>query len=189
MKFKYRLVEQEEESGLKAVRGSYELILKALGNLTSDDLMDTLRDPENLKGTYVIKSKGLDEFLKTVFGNPLAKDETNVSLYKENGNELYRKIAKEVGPFKKGTPFTKPGLFWFPEKNAANLSLVKKYYEKTLSGEGEKLARTSLKPTKIDNVTLKFPVGDESELKKILGNTELKAGEDYILTKQKSEEI
>jgi hypothetical protein len=191
-KFKYRLVENEEtgeeESGLKTLKGKNELILTALGGKTADDLMAVLQNPENLKGTYVLKSEGLADLEKRVFGDPKASYDSNEKIYQENGMDLYRKIAKEVGGFKKGTEFTKPGKFRFPEKNKYNLDLIKKYLEKTQE-TGEKSVRTSLNPVPIDDISLKFQVGERKILEKILQNSKLESGKDYDIKVQKSKDI
>lgn len=192
-KYKYTLVEQEEggeeESGLKTIKGKNELILTALGGKTVDDLMAVLQNPENLKGTYVLKSEGLADLEKRVFGDPKASYDSNEKTYQENGKELYRKIATTVGGFKKGTEFSKPGKFRFPEKNKYNLDLIKKYFEKTQSEEGEKSVRTSLNPVPVDDISLKFQVGERKILEKILQNAKLEPGKDYDIKIQKSKDI
>jgi len=194
MKYTYRLREQEEggeeESGLKQLKSKNELILTALGDLTADKLMDIINDPSNLKGTFVLRSEGLRELERKVFGDTKASNDVNKNIYQENGGELYSKIFKEVGGFKKGTPFFKKSKtgeieFYFPEKNKYNLELIKKYFDKTQSGE-EKSVRSSLNPTKVDDMSLKFQPKDESILSKILKNAKLSSGKDYSLTKQKS---
>jgi single-strand DNA-binding protein len=134
-------------------------------------------------------------------GSGFRKDDDNNNKYKgktnnefdewlKNGGELYSKIFKEVGGFKKGTPFFKKSKtgeieFYFPEKNKYNLELIKKYFDKTQSGE-EKSVRSSLNPVKADDMTLKFQPKDEAILSKILKSAKLTAGKDYDLSKQKS---
>lgn len=194
MSFKYKLKEQEEgggeESGLKQLKAKTELILTALGDYTADKLVDIINDPSNLKGTFVLRSEGLKELERKVFGDTKASNDVNKNIYQENGGELYSKIFKEVGGFKKGTPFFKKSKtgdieFYFPEKNKYNLELIKKYFDKTQSGE-EKSVRSSLNPVKADDMTLKFQPKDEAILSKILRSAKLTAGKDYDLSKQKS---
>jgi len=194
MNFKYRLREQEEgggeENGLKQLKAKTELILTALGDYTADKLVDVINDPSNLKGTFVLRSEGLKELERKVFGDTKASNDVNKNIYQENGGELYSKIFKEVGGFKKGTPFFKKSKtgdieFYFPEKNKYNLELIKKYFDKTQSGE-EKSVRSSLNPVKADDMTLKFQPKDEAILSKILRSAKLTAGKDYDLSKQKS---
>ena len=76
MSFKYKLKEQEEgggeESGLKQLKAKTELILTALGDYTADKLVDVINDPSNLKGTFVLRSEGLKELERKVFGDTKA---------------------------------------------------------------------------------------------------------------------
>jgi len=213
MSFKYKLKEQEEggeeESGLKQLKSKNELILTALGDLTADKLMDIINDPNNLKGTFVLRSEGLKELERKVFGDTKATNEVNQKIYQENGIKLYNEIAKEVGGFKKGTkPFSKkktpnsktnnpgdPYEFLFPEKNVYNLNLIKKYFDKTQSSK-EKSIESALDLVKIDDVTLKLKPKDKSaetikSQEKLIDtiltqNAKLVNGKDYSLTKQKS---
>ena len=94
MNFKYRLREQEEggeeESGLKQLKAKTELILTALGDYTADKLVDVINDPSNLKGTFVLRSEGLKELERKVFGDTKASNDVNKNIYQENGGELYR---------------------------------------------------------------------------------------------------
>lgn len=198
MKYQYRLTENEEtggeeESGLKTIKGKNELILTALDGKTANDLMDVLQNPDNLKGTFVLRAEGLTDLEKRVFGDTKASNEANKAIYQENGMELYKKISSVVGGFKKGTPFAKKGKtgeidFYFPEKNKYNLDLIKKYYESQSTGD-EKSVRTSLNPVPVDDFSLKFQVSDENKLRKILNNAKLVPGKDYNLAKQKSKDI
>lgn len=196
MKYKYRLVEQEEggeeESGLKQLRAKSELILKS-NKYTADELLDILNDPKNLESVFIAKSEGLADLERRVFGdkpNRRSNYPINKEIYKENGKELYRKIAQTVGGFDKGTPAVKKDSagnieFFFPEKSKYNLDLIKSYYDKT-SESGEKSVKSKLTPEKVDNNTLKFDAKDKSDLEKILKNSKLILGQDYTLEKQKS---
>lgn len=193
-KYKYRLVEQEEggeeESGLKQFKAKSELILKS-NKYTADELLDILNDPKNLEGVFVSKASGLANLEKQVFGdqpNRRSNYAVNKEIYKQNGKDLYRKIAQTVGGFDKGTPAVKKDTagnieFFFPEKSKYNLDLVKDYYTKT---SGENAVRSTLTPEKVDDKTLKFELKDKSTLEKILKNSKLILGQDYSLDKQKS---
>lgn len=199
-KYKYKLREQEEESGLKKLKAKNDLILTALGNLNADKLMDIINTPSNLKGTFVLRGDKLKELEYKIFspeGN--TSHEIKKNLFKgigENGEklegihglELLKDIVKTVGKFE-GTPDfkkSKEGMeFWFPEKNKYNINLVRDYFNKTQSGE-ENTIRTSLNPVKVDDVSLKFQPRDEKILEKILKNAGLSYKKDYDLFIQKS---
>ena len=193
-KYKYRLVEQEEggeeESGLKQLKAKSELVLTS-EKYNADQLLDIINNPDNLEGVFVSKAGGLTDLEKQVFGdkpNLRANYQTNREIYKQNGKDLYRKIAQEVGGFQKGTPASKKDAegnveFFFPEKSKYNLDLVKKYYAKI---SGEQAVKSSLNPTKVDDRTLKFELKDRSVLDKILKNAKLVPTEDFNLEKRKS---
>jgi hypothetical protein len=204
-KYKYKLREQEEgggeEGGLKKLKTKTDLILVGLRGLTADKLMDIINNPENLKGTFVLRSDELKKLEKKVFspeGNTSHDvkrdlfqkgiDETGEKLEGLHGFELLKDIVKNGGTFK-GTPDfkkTKEGMeFWFPEKNKYNLNLVRDYFTKTQTG-GENAIRTSLNPVKVDDVSLKFQPRDEKIIEKILKNAKLRYKLDYDLITQKS---
>ena len=195
MNYKYKLIEQEEDSGLKGLRAKNELILTAKGGLqNADDLLKIINDPKNLKDVFAIESRGLDDLISKVFGNK-AKIPANVNLnkqiYQENGIALYKKIEDTVGKkLDKKSPVIKKDkegkvLFAFPEITKYNKDIVEAYYNMT--SEGKQAKKSSLSPKKVDDLTLKFPVGDEATLKKILKNAGLTT-DDYKIEKQEISE-
>jgi hypothetical protein len=195
MNYKYKLIEQEEDSGLKGLRAKNELILTAKGGLqNADDLLKIINDPKNLKDVFAVESRGLDDLISKVFGNK-AKIPANVNLnkqiYQENGITLYKKIEDTVGKkLDKKSPVIKKDkegkvLFAFPEITKYNKDIIEAYYNMT--SEGKQAKKSSLSPKKVDDLTLKFPVGDEAILKKILKNAGLTT-DDYKIEKQEISE-
>lgn len=191
-KFKYRLVEQdEEENGLKGLKAKSELVLTTGENFTADDFKKIINNPKNLEG-YTIVSQDLKDFKQKVFGdrpNILSTKKTNVNIYNENGKTLYNDIETKTGEKfdKKGAIIEKDKtgktLFVFPQKNAYNEKLVEKYFELEKSGD-IKTKRSSLRAIKVDDNTLTFPMSDESTLKKILAKAIINGditSEDYTL--------
>jgi hypothetical protein len=193
MKYQYRLIkenDEEEVSGLKGLKTQSELILTTLGDYTAKDIINIIKDPKNLEKVYTKETTGFDELELKVFGdrpaaNPTLK--TNIEIYKENGKALYSKIEDTVGEKfdKRGAEIRKDKagntLFVFPKKNIQNKELVEKYFNLT---SGEQAKKADLRPKEIDDFTLKFPLIDGPDLKKILNNAELESGKDYKLTKQ-----
>lgn len=173
--FKYRLVESdEEENGLKSLKTKSELVLVAGEDFTADDFIKIINDPKNLEG-YAIVSQDLKDFKQKVFGdrpNIVSTTKTNVEIYNSNGKSLYNDIEAKTGEKfdKKGAIIKKDKtgktIFVFPQKNSYNDTLVEKYFN--LINSEKKTKRSSIKYTKIDDNTLKFPMNDESTLKKIL---------------------
>lgn len=197
MNFKYRLIEQEEEDGLKGLRGKNELFLTS-EKYTADELLDILNDPKNLGDTYVGRSKELDDLYKRVFGMPTASDKENKDLYNTEyngfvGKDLYRDIISKVSKkFDRVPPFTKKDengkeMYYFFGKTKNNEEVVKDYYLKT-SDSTKKFIKADITPKKISDNKLNFPLSDEVSLKKILKAAGLEKGIDYELNKEKVEE-
>jgi hypothetical protein len=197
MNFKYRLIEQEEEDGLKGLRGKNELFLTS-EKYTADELLKILNDPKNLGDTYVGRSKELDDLYKRVFGIPTASDKENKDLYNTEyngfvGKDLYRDIISKVSKkFDRVPPFTKKDengetMYYFFGKTKNNEEVVKDYYLET-SDSAKKFIKADITPKKIGDREINFPLNDDISLKKILKAAGLKSGVDYELTKQKVEE-
>lgn len=192
---KYTLIEQEEEGGeLKGLNAKNELILTPKGGLNADDIIKIINDPKNLKGVFATESKGLDELMVKVFGDKpkiIASINTNKQIYQENGISLYKKIEDIVGKkLDKKSPVIRKDkdrkvIFAFPEMTKYNKDIVEEYY--SISSEGKQAKKSSLNYKKIDDLTIKFPVGDEASLKKTLKNAGLTSS-DYKIEKQEIEE-
>jgi hypothetical protein len=197
-KYKYKLVEQEEggdENGLKSLKTKSELFLTGEEGTTADDLIKIINDPKNLEGVYTIESGGLKELKLKAFGdrpNIRATLKINTEIYKNNGKSFYTEIETVTGEKfdKKGAVIKKDTagntIFIFPQKNAYNEKLVEKYFN--LSSEDKKSKKSNLRPTKIDNITLKFPASDEKDLKKILKKSGLPSGKYSIKIEKDIEE-
>jgi hypothetical protein len=200
MKFKYRLIENDgEESGLKSFRGKNALFLTGEKGLTADELKKIINDPKNLEGTFAKYSGGLKELKLNVFGdrpNIRATLKANIEIYNNNGKSFYTEIETTTGKKfdKKGAIIKKEKvkgeeiektLFVFPQKNIHNEEIVEEYYKIT-NNEDEKFKKSSLKPTTVDDHTLKFHVGDEAFLKKILTKSGLPK-EKYTLKIEKDD--
>ena len=197
MNFKYRLIEQEEEDGLKGLRGKNELFLTS-EKYTADELLDILNDPKNLGDTYVGRVGEYGNLYKRVFGMPTASDKENKDLYDTEyngfvGKDLYRDIISKVSKkFDRVPPFTKKDengkeMYYFVGKSKNNEEIVKDYYLKT-SDSTKKFIKADITPKKIDASKINFPLSDEVSLKKILTAAGLKKGIDYELNKEKVEE-
>lgn len=197
-KFKYRLIEQEEEeNGLKRFNIENELYLTS-EKYTADELLDILNDPKNLGTTFVGRVGEYGDLYKLVFGGPAASDEENKKLYNTEynglaGKDLYRDIISRVGEkFDRVRPFTKKDengkeMYYFIGKSKNNEEIVKKYYLET-GGDTKKFIEVDITPKKIDANKINFPLSDEVSLKKILTAAGLKKGIDYELNKEKVEE-
>lgn len=192
-KYKYRLVineNQSEEDGLKNFQTQNELVLQLLGDYNSDTIIDIINDPKNLEKIFAKESSGLKELETKVFGDRPGIASTvknNINIYNENGKKLYNDIENISGEKfdKKGVEVykNKEGqiLYIFPKKTLYNKEILEKYYNK-ISGENAK--KSTLKPKRIDDFTLKFQLIDGPVLKKILNNAGLESGKDYKLLKQ-----
>ncbi len=199
MKYKFKLVKENEEegsgeeSGLKGLKVKNELFLTGEEGLTADDLIKIINDPKNLEGVYPIESGGLKDLKLKVFGdrpNINATIKTNTEIYKNNGKSFYTEIETVTGEKfdKKGAIIKKDKtgstIFVFPQLNKHNEELVGKYFNLTSDKQAKK---SSLNYTRVDDSTLKFPVSDESALKKILKKAGL-TNKDYTLEKKEMNE-
>lgn len=189
MNYKYKLVEQEE-TGLKSVRLSNELVLTAQGKFDADSLLAILKDPKFLESVYVDESTGLKELKTRVFGNKPsvpANTKVNIKIYQENGKDLYNKIEEKTGKkFNKNGAIIKKDKdqniqFIFPQLTADNIKLVEEYYEKE-KNDDEVSKQVNIEPTKVDDITIKFPLSNRTTVEKILNNARLKSKEDYKLS-------
>lgn len=189
MNYKYKLVEQEE-TGLKSVRLSNELILTAKGEFDADSLLIILNDPKFLESVYVDESTGLKELKTKVFGNKPsvpANTKVNIKIYQENGKDLYNKIEEKTGKkFNKNGAVIKKDKdqniqFIFPQITADNIKLVEEYYEQEKNSD-EVSKQVNIEPTKVDDITIKFPLSNRATVEKILNNARLKSKEDYKLS-------
>tara|TARA_R110000868_G_scaffold930_1_gene7045 strand:+ start:1158 stop:1973 length:816 start_codon:yes stop_codon:yes gene_type:complete len=187
-KYKYRLVEQEEEeNGLKKLSSKNELHLKGLGEYTADKLKQTINDPKNLTGhRFNIENADLKKIKEQVFGdrpNIRSTKDKNIEIYKAYGKSFYKEIENTIGREFDKRNLVKTPEFVFPQINAYNIKAVEDYF-KSISDKQTK--KSSLSAVKIDDSTLKFPVSDEENLKNILKNAKLVSGKDYTLEKIKS---
>lgn len=189
MNYKYKLVEQEE-TGLKSVRLSNELVLTAQGKFDADELLTILKDPKFLESVFVDESTGLKDLKTKVFGNKPsvpANTKVNIKIYQENGKDLYNKIEEKTGKkFNKNGAVIKKDKeqniqFIFPQITADNIKLVEEYYENE-KNDGEISKQVNIEPTKVDDVTIKFPLNNRATVEKILNNARLKSKEDYKLS-------
>jgi hypothetical protein len=203
MKYQYKLVkEAEEESGLKMFRAQNELILTPLGQYTTKEFIDILNDPKNLSGVHSVTNKKLEELETRVFG-PTGRrvpDKEYIDLFNTtydsndpfsptNGPALYKTISQEIRGFQPGQKkeiiSNGKRVAVFPVRTAENLDIVSEFFTKR-TGEPAKKSDIST-PVIIDN-TLKFPIIDDKNLKKILNNAGLESGKDYKLSKQEVSE-
>jgi hypothetical protein len=189
MNYKYKLVEQEE-TGLKSVRLSNELVLTAQGKFDADELLIILKDPKFLESVFVDESTGLKDLKTKVFGNKPsvpANTKVNIKIYQENGKDLYNRIEEKTGKkFNKNGAVIKKDKeqniqFIFPQITADNIKLVEEYYENEKSDD-EISKQVNIEPTKVDDVTIKFPLNNRATVEKILNNARLKSKEDYKLS-------
>ena len=189
MNYKYKLVEQEE-TGLKSVRLSNELVLTAQGKFDADELLTILKDPKFLESVFVDESTGLKDLKTKVFGNKPsvpANTKVNIKIYQENGKDLYNRIEEKTGKkFNKNGAVIKKDKeqniqFIFPQITADNIKLVEEYYENEKSDD-EISKQVNIEPTKVDDVTIKFPLNNRATVEKILNNARLKSKEDYKLS-------
>ena len=185
-KYKYRLVEQEEEDGLKKFASKSELHLKGLGEYTADELKKVINDPKNLSGhRFNIENADLKKIKEQVFGdrpNIKATKNKNVEIYNTYGKSFYKEIENTIGREFDKRNLVKTPDFVFPQMNAYNIKVVEDYFKSTSDKQAKK---SSLSAVKIDDSTLKFPVSDEENLKNILKNAKLVSGKDYTLEKIK----
>jgi len=200
MKYAYKLIKENEEesgggeeNGLKGLKVKNELFLTAEGDLTADDLIKIINDPKNLEGVYTIESGGLKDLKLKVFGdrpNINATLKINAELYKNNGKSFYTEIETTTGEKfdKKGAVIKKDKtgntIFVFPQLNKYNEELVEKYFTLTSDKQAKK---SNLNYTQVDDSTIKFPVSDETALKKILKKAGL-TNKDYTLEKKEMNE-
>jgi len=198
-KYKYRLLEQEEETGLKGFRTQNELILTTKDKWNADSILDILNDPKFLRGketAYAEEFSSYSEFKERVFGDRPEINSTiskNINIYKENGKNLYNEIEEKTGKKfdKKGAVIRRDKdqnvQFIFPKYTVDNIKLVEEYYKKEKSS-GKELKQIDLKPIKVDDVTIKFPLSDRGNIEKILNNAKLISGKDYKLSVRPSTE-
>jgi len=176
MKYKYRLVENEEpttngggeESGLRRMDIPKELKLTTHRNVTADDIISILEDPKYLSTVFIGKSENLLDLERKVFGDKPTSDKfvnTNKKIYNENGVKLYKEIEKAVGKeFEKNFVIKKDEnnkiIFAFPVKSSSSQDLVTAYLKVK--------PKTDIKPKKVDDSTLTFNTSDKKDIEKIL---------------------
>lgn len=199
MNYKYKLIENEEESGSKRLTLQNELILTPLGKYTVKKLIDIINDPKNLKGAHSIIDEKLKELETRIFGPPGRKisDKEYINLYNTtygsddpfsptNGPNLYKTISQEVRGFQPGQKKeildNGKRVAVFPIRTAENLDIVSEFFTKRI---GKTAKEKDISKPVIVNDTLKFPISDEGNLIKILNNAKLISGEDYKLSKEK----
>lgn len=185
MKYKYRLVENEEpttpddggeENGLKKMQFPQELKLTTHRNVKVDDIVDILENPKYFSTIFIGKSNNLLDLEKKVFGDKPTSEKfitINQKIYNENGNKLYKEIVDSVGNFevdgdgktktiKQKDKITGKTLFMFPINSAKNQKLISNYLKIK--------PKINIKFKKIDNFTLTFPMSSKSDVEKILNN-------------------
>jgi hypothetical protein len=186
-KYKYRLVEQEEENGLKKFSSKNELHLKGLGDYTADKLKQVINDPKNLTGhIFSVENPDLKKIKEQVFGdrpNIRSTKDKNIEIYKAYGKSFYKEIENTVNREFDKRNLVKTSDFVFPQTNAYNIKVVEDYFKLINDKQAKK---SNLSAVKISDDTLKFPLSDEEKLKEILKNAKLVKGEDYTLEKIKS---
>lgn len=183
MKYKYRLVENEEpstpddggeENGLKKMQFPQELKLTTHNKINADDIIDILENPKYFSTIFISKSNNLLDLEKKVFGDKPTSDKfitINQKIYNENGNKLYKEIVDSVGNFevdgdgktkiiKQKDKTTGKTLFMFPIKTTKNQKLISDYLKIK--------PKINIKSKKIDNFTLTFPMSSKSDVEKIL---------------------
>jgi len=173
MKYKYRLVENNtpdggEENGLKKIDNPKELRLTTHGNVTADDVINILKNPEYFSTVFIDKSKDLLSLERKVFGDKPSSSifvNTNKNIYSENGVKLYKEIEKTVGrEFKKNFIIKRDSnnkiIFAFPVKDITN--------QKILSDFLNIKPKVDIKSQKINDSTLIFDKVYEKDIEKIL---------------------
>lgn len=188
---------EEESSPDKYVSNLFkkenELELKILTNsINAEELKSKLMNPKYLGGAFANKSENLKNFEKAAFGEPTVSNAVNAKTYKENGPELYKKLAsfgKEKGIILTKDDFdvTYEGnkvIFMFLKKTTKNYNLVKDFYTAQNKEIGLK---PEIHPNIIDSTTIRFPLSDIANLNKILDSLKkekILTSEDYTLKKQ-----
>jgi hypothetical protein len=131
-----------------------------------------LKDPKNFGKTFVKKSGDKKELETKVFGLPniSANKIKNVKLMASQGERPFYKEVEE----KTGKTFAAIQSNGFPTRTKSNLDIIDSYLKSS-----DELV---LSPNKIDDNIIKFPLKDESDIKKVLGNAGLTA-KDYTLKK------
>ena len=174
MKYKYKLVikENEETGGPGSLTRKNELTLTTKGEYKADDILKMLKDPKNFGKTFVKKSGDKKELETKVFGLPniSANKIKNVKLMASQGERPFYKEVEE----KTGKTFAAIQSNGFPTRTKSNLDIIDSYLKSS-----DELV---LSPNKIDDNIIKFPLKDESDIKKVLGNAGLTA-KDYTLKK------
>jgi hypothetical protein len=183
MKYKYRLVENEEpttpdsggeENGLRRMDIPKELKLTTHGNVTADDIIRILEDPKYFSDAFIFKPDDLKDFERKVFGDKPTSDKfinTNKTIYDENGIKLYNEIENSVKDRFERKDFiikkdkSNKTIFAFPIKNKKHQDLVVAYLNVK--------PKTYIKPKKIVNpktneVYLTFNTSDKKDIEKIL---------------------
>jgi hypothetical protein len=174
MKYKYKLVikENEETGGPGSLTRKNELTLTTKGEYKADDILKMLKDPKNFGKTFVKKSGDKKELEIKVFGLPNipANKKKNAELMASQGEKPFYKEVEE----KTGKTFAAIQSNGFPARTKPNGEIIDSY----LTSSDELV----LSPNKVDDNTIKFPLKDELDIKKVLGNAGLTA-KDYTLKK------
>jgi hypothetical protein len=174
MKYKYKLTikENEETGGPGSLTRKNELTLTVKGDYKADDILKMLKDPKNFGKTFVKKSGDKKELETKVFGLPNipANKKKNAELMASQGERPFYKEVEE----KTGKTFAAIQSNGFPARTKSNGEIIDSY----LTSSDELV----LSPNKIDDNTIKFPLKDELDIKKVLGNAGLTA-KDYTLKK------
>lgn len=173
-KYKYRLVEQEEEEtgGIGGLTKKSELTLTTKGDYKADDILKMLKDPKNFGKTFVKKSSDKKELETKIFGFPNipANKKKNAELLASQGEKpFYKEVEEKTG--KTFSPIQPNGL---PARTKLNIEIID-IYSKT----SDELV---LSPKKINDTTIKFPLSDAINIKKVLDNVGLTT-KDYTLNK------
>ena len=177
MKYKYKLVikENEETGGPGSLTRKNELTLTTKGEYKADDILKMLKDPKNFGKTFVKKSGDKKELEIKVYGyraisaNKKENAKLMASQTAEYGDPFYKEVEKKTGK-----TFAAIQSNGFPARTSSNGEIINSY----LTSSDELV----LSPNKIDDNTIKFPLKDESDIKKVLGNAGLTA-KDYTLKK------
>jgi hypothetical protein len=172
-KYKYKLLikENEEETG-SGLRRERELTLTTKGEYNADKILNVLSDPKYFEKTFVKKSGDKKEVELQIFGYPNipANKKKNAELIAAQGDKpFYQEVEEKTG--KKFTALQSNGL---PAKTKSNNEIVDSYIQGS-----DKL---DISPKKINDSTIKFPLKNESDIKKVLSNAGL-TNKDYSLEK------